>query len=624
MGAPASQGFASRTPTLQFVGDPLDAGLRSELAKAFTRSRFCRDPPGPEIGSSDLAVGVFTDADDRSLLAFARWAHATGALALFVELGEHEILIGPLARPGKAGCGWCAFERRAAVSAAGSSSQRVSRPADASSRLGRVLVREVRAIVRRGPEQALLVDHVLAVDLNTLDESLHRVIPLSRCPVCGGAAAFAQDLRKSPGLSAEDSPPGVLDALAGWVDCRTGVISAVVLEPPGDMPAGLPFIATAAPPHVFEGGSLRRLPLGWGKGLTISGAVLSAVGEAIERYAASLPDEGRIVWERPSRLNGEILDPRTCSLYTDAQYDGKDFPYRRYDPDARHPWIQGKWLGSGSQVWVPAVFAFLSLTLEPEHLICQGTSNGLAASTDPDDAARRATLELVERDAFMAAWLLACPGLRIDLDVTLDPQLRSVLDGIEALGATVEVYSLPTSACGATVLCLAIGDGDGYPGVTIGLGADLEIRAALRQAVLELGQTGPHLRRMMRANALPIPEDAKSVREMLDHAAYYFPRRRAKAFDQLRSSVATLELRHLAAKVIGRSVPPWASVLEAAGIRVALVDLTPPDVATGPFSVVRAVSPDLQPLSYGYGFEREPVKRIRGLSATVPAIHPIW
>jgi hypothetical protein len=69
-----------------------------------------------------------------------------------------------------------------------------------------------------------------------------------------------------------------------------------------------------------------------------------------------------------------------------------------------------------------------------------------------------------------------------------------------------------------------------------------------------------------------------------------------------------------------------ARLLAAANVRVALVDVTSPDVALGPFRVVRAVSPDLQPISYGYGFEREPVARVRrmGIAADAPPIHPIW
>jgi ribosomal protein S12 methylthiotransferase accessory factor len=376
---------------------------------------------------------------------------------------------------------------------------------------------------------------------------------------------------------------------------------------------------------IEKDGSLRRLPLGWGKGLTISGAVLSAVGEAIERYSASLPDAERIIWKRPAELDCEFLDPRTCGLYSEAQYERDEFPYVRFDKNIRHPWVLGKWADTGNPVWVPALFVFLSIELEQEQLIGQGTSNGLAVSTDEDDAALRAILELVERDAFMAAWLTASPGQRLELDDALDPLLRRVLEDLEALGAVVEVYTLPTSVIGTTVLCLAFGDGEQYPGVTFGLGSDLEPHAALKQAVLELGQTGPYLRRMMRSGALPTPEDPASVREMLDHAAYYFPRERATAFDRLRSNEAPVRLADLKS-VTKRSLANCVSSLKAADVRVALVNVTSADVATGPFSVMRAVSPDLQPIWYGYGLERNPVERIQRLkiASDIPPINPIW
>jgi ribosomal protein S12 methylthiotransferase accessory factor len=306
------------------------------------------------------------------------------------------------------------------------------------------------------------------------------------------------------------------------------------IEPPE---IDLPIIATAAPPHILEkDGSLRRLPLGWGKGLTVSGAVLSAVGEAIERYSASIVDGERIVWKRPQELDDEFLDPRTCGLYSDEQYDREGFPYVRFDPDIEHPWVRGTWVANGQSVWIPAVFVFLTVELRQEQSICQGTSNGLAASTDKDDASLRAILELVERDAFMAAWLTGRSAQRIELDETLDPPLREVLEGLERLGAVVEIYKLPTSAIGTTVLCLAFGDGENYPGITFGLGSDLDPQAALKQAVLELGQTGPYLRRMMQSKVLSPAADPTAVREMLDHAAYYFPRERASAFDRLRSN----------------------------------------------------------------------------------------
>lgn len=623
----SGQSASRGSSTIHIVGARPEDALGLILKKAFDGARFFHHLPTSPLKTADLAIGIF-EADNHQLQAFIKWAFAGEVSSLCVELRASEALIGPLTLPGRPGCGLCGLARlKAAAATAEPRNAPPLRTDEVAAVAGSALVDEVRAIIRNGPERSQLLDHILAINAETLDASLHKVIPLPRCAICGGAAAFPLVAREPLQLSPEDSPEVVLGAFAGWVDQLTGVISNLYVEPPGDLGVDLPIIVTAAPPHIMEeDGSLRRLPLGWGKGLTVSGAVLSAVGEAIERYSASLPDSGRIIWERPEDLDCEFMDPRAGAFYIDAQYERDDFPYVRFDPSIRHPWVLGKWLSNGAPVWVPAVFAFLSFTLRPEHLICQGTSNGLAASTTEEDAGLRATLELVERDAFMAAWLTATRGRRVELDDTLDPLLRCVLDGIDALGAAVEVYILPTSVCGTTVLCLGLGDGDRYPGATIGLGADLDARSALRQAILELGQTGPYLRRLMRSNALPIPDDPSSVSEMLQHAAYYFPRERATVFNRLRNGDAPLALRDLAEGVAKRSLVNCASELDAAGVRVALVNVTSADVATGPFSVVRAVSPDLQSLSYGYGLERNPVERIRTLklASEIPAIHPIW
>jgi ribosomal protein S12 methylthiotransferase accessory factor len=454
------------------------------------------------------------------------------------------------------------------------------------------------------------------------------VIAMPQCPVCGGAAAAGPTLPNASRQPGRELPPdALLEQLSGWVDPRTGIVARLVLQPVQSSARGLPFVVTASPPHIVGvDGAIRRLPIGWGKGLDAATAVASAVGEAIERYAASLPDPSRIVWRRPDELDGDRLDPRAFALYADDQYASAGFPYVRFDPSIRHPWVRGTWLGSRSRVWVPAVLAFLALDLEPRQHFGQGTSNGLAASTDFDQAAVRATLEIVERDAFLATWFSGHAGRRIGVDDSIDPRLRDVLDGLSAMGAAVEIYQLDTSACGVTVLCLGLGDGDRWPGITLGLGADVDPRVAVRQAVLELGQTGPHLLHLMRAGQPPVPADAASVREMIDHAAYYFPPSRAAAFDALRGNGPPTALRDLTTPAVARTPAGLAAALASAGVRVAIVDVTSADVATGPFRVARAVSPDLQPLSYGSGYDRPMVARVRGLHRRgyTPAIHPIW
>jgi ribosomal protein S12 methylthiotransferase accessory factor len=619
--------------SLLVYGTTSDEALGLALRQTFDAAiRFLQDvPPSFEADPFiTLVVNVHEKCYPDRAVTVELWARALGLPVLSVEWRSRDVLIGPLALPGAAGCWNCAHTRVTSAFAGAqcvNSEQAESDPLnDFRSDAIQLLVTEIQAIMLGRPAQSRLLDHLLICDAKTGRETLHRVIPLSQCAICGGASIMLNTTRRSVRPSAEDSPEAVLQALAGWVDRRTGVVSQLTFELSGDAGTELPIIVTASPPYVArENGSLRRLPIGWGKGLTVSGAILSAVGEAIERYSASLPDSARIIWNRPDDLDGEFLDPRTCGLYTEAQYECRDFPYARFDPTVQHPWILGRWLGSDAPVWIPAVFTYLAMKLRPEQKICQGTSNGLAASTDLQDAAQRATLELVERDAFLAAWFTGSAGRRIEIGNALDPQLREVLHAIESLGAEVELYTLPTSTCGTTALCLALGDGVQYPGATIGLGADIDPLSAIRQAILELAQTGPLLRRMMRSG-LPVPDGPSAVREMLQHATYYFPVHRVAAFDRLRSSDAPVPLCDIGQGSSTRTLERIASKLAAGRIRVALVEVTSPDVATGPFRVVRAVSPDLQTLSYGYGFDRQPTQRIRalGLTSILPDISPIW
>jgi len=429
---------------------------------------------------------------------------------------------------------------------------------------------------------------------DALDLEGHRVIPLPQCPDCGGAERAAPIGAR---LKPDASPDEILEALEGFVDPVTGIISGLQIDRPDD--ERLPIIVTAAPPRIVEAdGSLRWLPIGWGKGTTLSDALLSGVGEAIERYSASLPQPHMIRWYRLGEVPGDVVDPRTMPLYSDAQYRRRDFPFVRFDPDVAHPWVPGIWADSLEPIWVPAVFAYLSLEVNPENLICQGTSNGLAAGTSFRDAAIRAYHEILERDAFMTAWMTATPGRRVAVD---DP----IIDAVEALGGRVSIFALPTVE-GSTIIALARGDGVRFPGAALGLGGHATPRLALRSALLELGQSAPHLKRMM--TLIDAPKHERDVHAMIDHAAFYFSAKRAKAFDFLDDGGEAIAIDDIESKPLFRT-------------RIAFVDVTSSDVGLGPFRVVRAISPDLQPISYGYGMDRQPLPRIKPVRRT---IHPIW
>jgi ribosomal protein S12 methylthiotransferase accessory factor len=110
-----------------------------------------------------------------------------------------------------------------------------------------------------------------------------------------------------------------------------------------------------------------------------------------------------------------------------------------------------------------------------------------------------------------------------------------------------------------------------------------------------------------------------------DHALYYVPPARAHAFDWLRSgTTAPLPLAELP-RSRDCSLQACISLLSAAGVRVAIADLTAPDVAQSPFTVVRALGTNLQPIDFGHACRRLANPRLRALAGGQlnPDPHPM-
>ena len=578
-----------------------------------------------DLATADADLVVALDRSDAALLAWVEQV-PPGQPRLAGLVTDGEIVLGPLPRARNGPCFACAALRRRANAPFLFASNPVEDDSLARDRLAAALLAtEVCGALDRGLSQSRLVDHVLILEDDPPRTALHRVLPVPGCAVCGGPPAY----RPGPlgQARAAPRPDDPMASFAPLVDARTGVIHHVFVEPSARLGLETAVVVTALTASAPDGADpVTPMPAGWGKGPTILDAALGALGEAVERYSASLPDYGRVVWAKLADLPaGEAVDPRAFPLFSAEQYARPDFPFAPFDPDAPHPWIAGAWLGRAGRAWIPATFCYLTFVLHPRQNFCSGSSNGLAAFPDSEEASLRAVLELIERDAFMTSWLTREPVRGVAIDDAWSDDLKAIVAGIAALGGAVEVVLLP-SACGyaTTAACLALGDGVAWPGVTLGLGTDPDPRAAVRQAVYELGQTGPYLRRLMLDGA-SVPDGPASVREMLDHAKYYFPAARSKAFDHLRRPFEIVSLGDLPAGP-ERSLRACGEALARADIRVALVDVTAPDIALTPLRVMRAVSPDLQPITFGHGLERVPVARLAGrvVQLSEEDVSPIW
>jgi ribosomal protein S12 methylthiotransferase accessory factor YcaO len=84
------------------------------------------------------------------------------------------------------------------------------------------------------------------------------------------------------------------------------------------------------------------------------------------------------------------------------------WPFTPYDDDRELTWVEGEALTDRQPVWIPASFVRLTARGEPGALV-EGSSTGTAAGANADEATVAALLELIERDAVMAAWTDGLP-----------------------------------------------------------------------------------------------------------------------------------------------------------------------------------------------------------------------
>lgn len=560
------------------------------------------------VGVGDFVLSDLSNLTDNESSSAAEELHRRGCASIAIWRRGEETYLGPITAPGWAACWNCARQRLA------DSLNDDIGTVDDDPALAQAVAENIILAIRY-PD---IAGYGCLAALGK-SSSVHSILPIPWCATCGCTSTFQ---RWEP-INHSLLVPKALRVLA---DPRAGLIRHLfIFEGDGnDMPA-TPIWASALMARPQLGPTRREFDLrGEGKGATRDEAVLSAIGEGVERYAASLWNPGQLTEGSRRELGDRAFDPRWLVLYDKEQYSRPGFAFQPMDPDALMLWVKGHWLDTGVDVLVPAQATYLGFTGDG-ITFGQTTSNGLAAGSCFEDAALRALYELIERDAFMLHWLAGLTGERIDPH-GCDAVSRRAIDEVQRLGAQTELYLLDLNGGYPTVVCLGLGDGVSWPGATIGLGTHANIDVALRKAVLEHGHYGPYIRGLMREGQhlhVRAPED---VVGNLSHGLYYCHAHNTAGLGDLRQEQISVKLADLRKRYREEpSLAACAARLSAFGIRTAVVDLTTPDLAMAGLSVVRALGTYMQPIHFGFGYERRNNPRLEALlNRTVQTLpHPI-
>lgn len=353
---------------------------------------------------------------------------------------------------------------------------------------------------------------------------------------------------------------------------------------------------TVNPAHPERPDRLQPFLHASGGGESAETARLRATMEGLERCAAIAPDLDVTVAAEVD-LGTDVLPPTEFFLYSDDQYAHEGFPCPPYDPAERREWVRCEALTTDEWWYVPADLVRLLPDLGPAPPLVRTTTSGCAAQVSTEAAVRNGIMELLERDAVLRHWYTQESHPRVRT-ASLPTNLRKRVQELDTRGYDVYVVDAtryPPFVCIEVFLVAP----DEHPAVVSAASCDPDPTAAVRAAFREAADI---YRSMAAADPPSVPAE-EAVTGTNDHLAFYQQADRTRRLQEWLDTGETTDLRSTDGGPTSDLVET-AHALSEHDIRVRYVDITPEAVAAYGGRVVRVLSPDLLPITFGRGRER--------------------
>lgn len=401
-------------------------------------------------------------------------------------------------------------------------------------------------------------------------------------------------------------------ALATLISPRTGVITAVHDTSNGlcdDWGVWLCFAEMTAPnDHVRRTSMWTDWCGGTGVGLDRYSALIAAVGEAVERYAACTYDPDQdMIWASYEDVQGAAISPDEFVLLSAREYEQWKHIVTPFQAQRPIGWAKGRHFTDGSLALVPASFVYGDYRYSSfdEVLTPVVVSTGLAAGPSWEQAVLSGLCECVERDAFMITYLNRLPVPEIDLDQVTHPKVRDLLDRIPPWAYTsIRAWNLTTDIGIPTVLAMIMGDGETTPAFLCGASANVDRGQALYKALIEAVQCYGWATRYLvpKYKDHVWAEDFSDVLTRDDQMGLAAKSGFAVHLEWLlesRPKTPLESLPDLRTSSVVEALAVAADAVQQVGLPIVTVDLTQPDIASAGFHATRVLIPGTQPLTFG-------------------------
>ncbi|MCY9656507.1 TOMM precursor leader peptide-binding protein [Paenibacillus chondroitinus] len=524
-------------------------------------------------------------------------------------LSRDEGIVGPLVRPSMPGCSQCADNRR--FTASPGDMQHVSSSPSGIRQTAHLLIAEIERVLQGSP--AHTEQHMYIVNLLTLNNSLHFILPDPLCEVCGSLpddSSAASNISLKPRLktSADSYRSRPMDDLKlhlakDYLDSRTGVFNAKMLD------LESPFAGVGVNlPSFLMGDEITG-----GRSFSYAESALTAILEGLERLCGITPRGKRtVIYECFNHIADQALDPFTVGLYSKKQYALPDFTFEPFDPDLPIDWVWGYSLVRDCPILVPESLAYYSSGFGGGFV--QEGSNGCALGGSLEEAILHGILEVAERDSFLMTWYAQLPIPRLDPYSAHDQELLLMLERLRAVaGYDVHLFNMTMENGIPSIWALAKSITPGKMNLICAAGAHLDPVRAAKSAIHELAGRLLFLQERFEANLAHVKQmldDPYLVLQMEDHALLYgLP----QAEDRLRflldgqRPLRTFneEFKRKASHAdLTDDLKDMIEVFRRLNLDVIVVDQSSPEILRNGLHCVKVLIPGMLPMTFGHHLQR--------------------
>lgn len=330
-----------------------------------------------------------------------------------------------------------------------------------------------------------------------------------------------------------------------------------------------------------------------GCGFDNSTALMSTIGEVIERYCATIFDETDMFKASYTEIANNTINIDEYALFHPSQYNNPKFELKPFTPDRQLTWTKTTDLTTGKEVLCPVQFIYLGYAKDVNQINFP-TSTGLAAHSDPYQAILNGLYESVERDSFTITWENNIVPPKIKIDNTISEFIKQYFPIEYEWHFFDMTFDIPLP----TVLCMCFGKSDFGDFVIVSAATRSDYSSAIKKAILEAGQGIPFLRWQLDERRDWNPKDYKDICSFEEHPLFYHKRRENwSVFDKFRNADSTyyqpISNHHESLVNTQKEVNRILYLLKQKGYNVLYKDLTTRDIREKGFYVIRTYIPQL-------------------------------